>query len=437
VRLCLVASKPTDSVIHGFLPAAARLGLEVLLLTDQPEAHELARTRARQLPRPGCPRPGTAAGDSDEGDSDESDGGAGDDPPVRLLGCDVWDARELIGAIAGLPAQHAVVSNSDHLQSQTALAAAYFDLPGKDWRAALRAKDKFLMRRRLAEAGIEHVAAAEIRPGAAGPLPRGLRYPLVLKPAAGVASEDVMLVTSPEELAEQSARLSARRPGETLLAEEYQPGQLRTLETLGDGKTTWILGGFRTALSPLPFFIEERLTWDAPVPAGATDHVLAALGALGGTFGACHTEYADGDRGAALIEVNDRLIGDHCDFVLSDLLGVDLFELVLRVHLGEPLPAEPPRPCGGTGHAVIDYVVADRPGVLEAVPPAGPVPAGEPDVRLSYRSLRGAGDRIVVTHTNRDYLGVISAIGADAAAVERTVAAARAAGGWTISGASS
>ncbi len=220
-----------------------------------------------------------------------------------------------------------------------------------------------------------------------------------------------MLVISPEELAERSAQVLSRRPGETLLAEEYLSGELRTLETLGDGKRTWVLGGFRTRLSPLPFFIEERLTWSAPVPDAAREHVLGALGALDVTFGACHTEYVEGSRGPALIEVNDRLIGDHCDFVLSDLLGVDLFELVLRVHLGEPLPAAPPRPWGGAGHAVIDYVVADHPGTLTAVPPAGPRPSGERDVLLSYRPLRAAGDRIVITHTNRDYLGVVSAIG--------------------------
>jgi hypothetical protein len=40
VRLCLVAAKPTDTVTYGLLPAAARLGLEVFLLTDQPDGHE-------------------------------------------------------------------------------------------------------------------------------------------------------------------------------------------------------------------------------------------------------------------------------------------------------------------------------------------------------------------------------------------------------------
>ena len=209
--------------------------------------------------------------------------------PVRIVDCDVWDARGLISAIAALPAQDAIFSNSDHLQTQTALAAAYFGVPGKDWRSAMRAKDKPLMRRRLAGTGIEHVAATEIRPGSA-PVP-GLRYPVVLKPADGVASEDVVLVRDPGELA-RAVRADLRpRPGEVLLAEEYLPGQLRTLETLGDGVTTWVLGGFRTRLSPLPFFIEERLTWDAARRTRRASTSQRALDALGVSFGACHTEY--------------------------------------------------------------------------------------------------------------------------------------------------
>jgi biotin carboxylase len=345
----------------------------------------------------------------------------------------VWDARQLISAIAALPAPDAIFSNSDHLQAQTALAAAYFGVPGKDWRSAMRAKNKSLMRRRLAETGIEHVAAVEIRPGPWHP-PHGLAYPVVVKPAEGVASEDVMLVRSPQELEEQSARIFARRPGETLLAEEYLPGGLRTLETLGDGVTTWVLGGFRTRLSPLPFFIEERLTWDGFVPDTGKKHILGALAELGATFGACHTEYVlDDGRNPALIEVNDRIIGDDCDFVLSDLLGVDLFELVLRIYLGERLPpGPPPQPLPGRAHTVIDYVVADRSGVLTVAPSAGPQRGIEPGVMLSYQPLREIGDRITLTHTNRDYLGVITAIGPEAALVERSVAAMRTAANWEI-----
>lgn len=82
--------------------------------------------------------------------------------------------------------------------------------------------------------------------------------------------------------------------------------------------------------------------------------------------------------------MNDRLIGDHCDF----LLGLDLFELTLRIYLSEPLP-----------------------------------PGGPPPVR---------GYALTESHTYRDYLGVICALGPDPAAVERAVRDLRTSGPWEI-----
>jgi len=411
VRVHLIASKVTDSVVYGFLPAAARLGLDLTVLTDQPARHERAIAAAR-----GRPRPGVIGAPAEIGEP-------------AVAGCDPWDVRALIPRLAGLPAADAVLTNSDHLQTQTALAADYFGRPGKDWRAALRARDKMLMRRRLADTGTENVAATEIIPGPAG-LPE-LTYPVVLKPATGVASEDVVLVHDQAELAEHVARIGRRRPGERLIAEEYLPGPLRTAEVFGDGTTTWVLGGFRTDLSAPPFFVEERLTWDPPPPE-AEKHVLSALAGLGAPFGPGHVEYAEAAQAAGprLIEVNDRLIGDHCDFLLSDLLGVDLFELTLRTYLGEPLPPGPPPPA--RGHAITEGVVAPRSGVLTAAPPAGPQPASGTGTALTYWPLRQPGDRIDLTHTNRDYLGVICAAGPDPAAVEHSVRTLRAANAWPL-----
>ena len=297
MRLHLIASKPTDSVIHGFLPAAGRLGLEVLVLTDQPVAHEHAIAQAHGSLRPGA-LPGTIPGGTIPGHGPVAPHAAPAAPgpvPVRVVGCDPWDVRALIATMALMPAPAAVFTNSDHLQTQTALAAGYFGLPGKDWRSALRAKDKALMRHRLADSGTERVQVSVLTP--AGPPPPGLRYPLVLKPATGVASEDVVLVHNEDELARRSAEIFGRLPGERLVAEEYLTGTLRTMETLGDGVTTWVLGGFRTDLSAPPFFIEQRLTWDPPPPGGEA-YVRAALGALGAGFGACHTEYVLGACGS-------------------------------------------------------------------------------------------------------------------------------------------
>ncbi|WP_018658151.1 ATP-grasp domain-containing protein [Actinomadura flavalba] len=371
--LFIATGKPTDALTHGFLPAAARLGLDVTLLTD---------------------RPGQYTG--------------------NVVECDVTDYRAIVAALGdGAP----VFTNSDFLQAPVALAAGYFGLPGKDWRAATRAKNKALTRRHLR--ALDPVFTAD-----AARVPDDAPYPLVLKPREGVASEDVFLVGDARELAARRAEIAARRP-DPLIVEEYLPGELHTLETLGDGRETRVLGSFRTRLCPPPHFVEQRLEWTPPPP--ETPQVLEQLAALGVGFGACHTEFVVHAGRARIIEVNYRLIGDHCDFLLADLLGVPLFADVLRVHLGEPLPA----PVSDPGlHAVAEPVLATRGGTLVAAPDAADLDSG--GVRVMYRPQRNVGDAFPLTRTNRDYLGTIRAIGTGRDAVDAAVAAFRAAHDWVV-----
>jgi hypothetical protein len=216
--------------------------------------------------------------------------------------------------------------------------------------------------------------------------------------------------------------IRGRRPAETLVVEEYLDGPLHTMETLGDGERTRVLGGFRTTLGPLPHFVEERLDW-AP---DADAHVPAALRALGAGFGACHTEYVLTPAGPRIVEVNYRVIGDHCDFLLGDLLGVPLFEWILRVHLGERAPRVPA--VDRYGSAV--SLVAGRSGTITSAP--GAEELARDGVRLWHRPLRQVGDQVEQTHTNRDYLGVIRAVGPDRARVDAAVLDYRATRPWVV-----
>ncbi|MER7047073.1 ATP-grasp domain-containing protein [Streptomyces jumonjinensis] len=395
MQMYVLALNPTDSVTEGFLPAARRLGLRVTLLTDQPGAH---RERYRRI-----------------------------HPAVEILECEVRDFHAVISRISAHRRPDAVFSNSDHLQTQTALAAAYFGLPAKDWRAALRTKDKAQMRRALAA---EPVRSAEL---AAHQDPAGLRtadlpYPCVVKPREGVASEDVILVESPAELLRQCARIRARRPGAALVIEEFLPGELHTLETLGDGRRLHPLGGFHTELSPLPYFIEERMTFVAAHPEPVAAQVLARLDELGVGFGACHTEFVVHDGHARLIEVNYRAIGDQCDLLLAELLGIPLFDHILRTHLGEPLPADLGARAGGA--ARLAYPLADRAGTLTAAP--GPADLTVDGVRLTYRPARPIGERHELYRTNRDFLGIARATGTDQRTVDQALDAFLAGLSWEI-----
>ncbi|MCQ4082338.1 ATP-grasp domain-containing protein [Streptomyces sp. RB6PN25] len=394
MRLYLLALNPTDSVTEGFLPAAGRLGLDVTVLTHDAQPHR------------GC--------------------------GAEVVECDVRDLREVIGEISRRPAPDAVFSNSDHLQTQTALAAEYFGLPGKDWRAALRTKNKAQLRRHLAACGADTVWSAELAPGedTARLLALDVPYPCVVKPREGVASEDVVLVADGTELRLRCKEIRQRREGAPLVVEEFLQGELHTLETLGDGSWRHMLGGFRTELSPPPYFIEERLTFvpEPELPHPAVGQVLRQLDALGVGFGACHTEFVVHDGRARIIEVNYRAIGDHCDLLLARLLGIPLFEHVLRTHLGEPLPAE--LGARTDGRARLEYPYADRAGTLTSAPQRRDLTVD--GVELTYRPLRPVGERHELHHTNRDYLGVLRATGRDQDAIDRAVEGFLAAERWEI-----
>ncbi|MEU8174139.1 siderophore biosynthesis protein [Microbispora hainanensis] len=384
MRLYLTTLNPTDSVTGGFLPAAAALGWDVTILTDQPDRY----------------------------------------PGHDVVATDVRDFRAVIDAVAAHHRPDVIFSNSDHLQAATALAAEYFGLPGKDWRACVTAKNKALTRRALA--AVEPVMSVRIPPG--GPVPEDLPYPVVVKPAQGVASEDVVLVDGPDALAAAVAAARERRPGEVLVAEEFLDGPLRTLETLGDGETRRVLGGFATTLGPLPHFVEERLDWSPP-DADHLAHLGAALDAAGAGFGVCHTEYAVTRDGPRVIEVNYRLIGDNCDFLLADLLGVPLHEWILRVHAGEPVSSfdlDGPRAAYGS----VVSLVAEHSGTVAEAPPD--LSTEKDGVRLWHRALREIGDHVEVTGTNRDYLGLLRAVGPDHASVDAAIGAFRKEHPWVL-----
>ncbi|MCZ4511090.1 ATP-grasp domain-containing protein [Streptomyces sp. ActVer] len=391
MRMYLLALNPTDSVTEGFLPAAARLGLDVTLLTDQPDAHRSVY------------------------------------PEIETLECDVRDFRAVVTRISTHHRPDAVFTNSDHLQTQAALAADYFGLSGKDWWVTLRTKDKAEMRRHLTSVGADTVWSTEVT-DLAGLAALDVPYPCVVKPREGVASEDVVLVDGPEELVARCTEIRSRRPGAALVVEEYLPGELYTLETLGDGHVRHVLGGFHTTVSPPPYFIEERLTFVAAHPEPVVAQVLAQLDALGVGFGACHTEFVVHEGRARIIEVNYRAIGDQCDLLLARLLEIPLFEHILRTHLGERLPVD--LEARGDGAARLEYPCAESAGTLTAAPAATELTVD--GVQLTYRPLREVGERHEVYHTNRDFLGVLRAVGTDQEAVDKAVAEFLARQRWEI-----
>lgn len=379
-QLVILAHVPTDSLSEGFIPAAQRLGLPVLLLTDDADAHRAHYNRA-----------GLAA------------------YPAEIVACDVFNPLAVIGVLASRAEPPAAVfSNSDHLQTSTAIVADYFGLPGKNWHVAYRAKNKAAMRAELQKRGLDLLWHAVVCDSAALAQLEDIPFPCIAKPREGVASQQVSLCHDRAALRDCCAAVWASQPGTPLLLEEYIEGPLHTLETLGDGRQLRVLGGFQVTLSPPPYFVELEARWGSGLDAAQEAQVLAMIRDFGIGFGACHTEFVLTPSGPRIIEINYRNIGDYREFLLQDTLGIPLFEIVLRLYLGEPLPPLALQP----NAALIRYFTAAEAGRLAAAPHAF-VEHGQ-DAHVRYSPLRAVGEAIGLPRSNKDYLGVLRGHGPDA-----------------------
>ncbi|PPC92237.1 MAG: siderophore biosynthesis protein [Methylobacter sp.] len=396
-ELILLTHVTTESVNDGFLPAARNLGLSPVLLTDQAEAHR------KHFSQNGLPA-----------------------YPEAIIACDVFNPLAVIEAISRRGQKPAAIfSNSDHLQTSTAIVAEYFGLPGKNWQVTYRAKNKAEMRSYLSEQGIETVryaVASELESLAKAAAELG--FPCVVKPREGVASQEVGLVRDYAELAAHCQAVWQSRPGQVMLLEEYLEGPLCTLETLGDGKGLQALGGFHVRLSAPPHFVELEADWSSEL--AKQQEVLNQIVRFGIGFGSRHTEFVLTAQGPRLIEINYRCIGDRRDFLLEQTLGIPLFETVLRLHLGESLSALPLVPRA----AAIRYLTPSADGQIVTAPM--PFSRRDEAVDIGLSVLRQAGESIMITHSNKDYLGVLTGVGADADTVHQALAQARAGLAWEI-----
>lgn len=383
------------AVTEGFLPAAHRLGFPVVLVTD----HRLDHLHYFST--------------------------VTDNAPLQIIECDVFNPLSVIDALrsAGIrPA--AVFSNSDHLQTATALVATSFGLPTKDWRICYAAKNKAAMRERLQALGLPTLWFYSLAPGHV--LPQDMPWPVIAKPREGVASLDVKLCVDDTSLREYLDTFWQRHPGRTVLLEAFLEGPLFTLETLSDGERIDAIGGFDVSLSKPPHFIELEARWNGDAVKRGQEKALAQVRAFGIGFGVCHSEFILTAQGPVLVEINYRSIGDGREFMLDRMFDRQWFETILRLHLGERLAL----PDATRDHALVRYYVAQQEGRLAAASAdqSHSAPLGHSD----YRSLRQAGDDIRLSYSNKDYLGILHVVADNEDALHHTLHVAEAQLHWEI-----
>src|SRR5699024_3394828 len=118
---------------------------------------------------------------------------------------------------------------------------------------------------------------------------------------------------------------------------------------------------------------------------------------------------------------------------------VDLFAEVLRLHLGDALGPGSDHGIGADVHGAVVSLLAPTSGTVCAAPgdmsyksadhPGRSSPHG---AHVVHRALRAVGDRVDVSHNNRDYLGIVRAVGPDRATVDAAIDTFRSEHPWVL-----
>jgi biotin carboxylase len=262
---------------------------------------------------------------------------------------------------------------------ESACLAEMLDLKHVRAQDAVVLRDKFSVRCKLRQAGIEQPEFGLARSNTElKQVVEQLGLPVLVKPSDGYASQKIAVLRylgdldplwSPLEdmLPSRSDYGLGVKANDRLLVERWMEGTVIGCDTLSVDGRHHLLG------------LHDKLFFEAPSFAirgscFATDHpqfdaieryVFGILDTLGFAWGATHTEVMLTAAGPRLIEVNARLVGAKIARLVSYALNWSFHSALIDVHLGqEPhIPVSRENPV----FAVTRWVVATEAGVLRRV----------------------------------------------------------------------
>jgi len=260
-----------------------------------------------------------------------------------------------------------ILALADSLLAWTAQLAETLALPFITPAVAARLTDKYTQRAALRDAGVPTPAFWQV-PDASDAdawsrLAAQATFPAVFKPRRGEGSRDVVPVGSLDELHSLAADVRG-----SFVLEEYLPdrparaaqpfaGYVSVESVVAAGRISHlaITGRFPLAepFRETGFFIPSAL--DAEDEGAVLEVATAAVGALGVSIGALHTEIKLTPHGPRVIEVNGR-IGGGVPEMLRDACAVELLPLAMRIALGEEIAFDTMAPCARVGYLL--YVQA-------------------------------------------------------------------------------
>ncbi|MER8032258.1 ATP-grasp domain-containing protein [Streptomyces bauhiniae] len=270
-----------------------------------------------------------------------------------------------------------------------ALAQQRHGLRGPSLHAAVVSRNKALQRALFGAHGVPQPEYLHVsRLGEARDWMRR-HLPVVVKPLTLSGSQGVELIRTPEDVEE----VVARRDGEgQLLVETAVEGPEFSWEALVREGEVLFENVTAKETTPPPYFVElvHRCGHDLGPEAAAQVRELTSgvLHALGMDTGLVHLEFRMSAAGPVLMEVAVRTPGDYLPDAIGLTFGFDLYEAMVLLSVGLPLPALPERP---VSFAATVFLTA-APGTITGIAGLDEVRAHPAVVRV--RPRKGVGDTV-------------------------------------------
>lgn len=240
----------------------------------------------------------------------------------------------------------------------TSQAAKRIGTPGIEPEVAALARNKYLMRRAFAEAGLRTPSFRYIENPRDLSQVHALGLPLVIKPLSGWCSTGVMLARSAEELpglieavwevqSKDLARFYDKDEAAGLVVEQYLPGKEFVVECFVDIEGVHVLAVGDKGQPEGPWFEEtiyrQRRDIENPLFVALCEAAREGVKALGITMGAAHVELRlDAGEQPYVIEIGARIGGSGVShFVVEQSTGVSFAKLCMHAALGVPTQSLP------------------------------------------------------------------------------------------------
>jgi biotin carboxylase len=298
--------------------------------------------------------------------------------------------------------------------SSVAWVAERLNLPGISFATAMLATDKCLMREAFAAAGVPSPRsvcwAGTGDPAAA--LPRGMSFPLVVKPVDNMGARGVRRVEEAAGLGEACREALPLSRSSRVIIEEYMEGPEFSLDAVVHEGRAVVCGVADRIIRFPPFFVEMGHTMPTEFPPGTVREIetvfLAGIRAIGIDNGAAKGDIKLTPDGPMVGEIAARLSGGYMSgWTFPLATGVEVTEAALNVAAGFPpgdLTPKWDRVCAERALISIPGIVQEVNGAQEA--------SRAPGVTNVF--LRAApGDRVVFPANNVQKCGNVLAVAED------------------------